>query len=101
MCLKSILTCSFCSKILKCPVELPCGDLICQEHLKEKEVLKQSKIKCAECKQEFDVKSNEFQSHDALRESLKGQFYLSFEEIYLINKLKDSIQKKFEIFDQN
>jgi hypothetical protein len=79
---------------------LPCKHSICQEHLKEKEVLKQSKIKCAECKQEFDVKSNEFQSHDALRESLKGQFYLSFEEIYLKNKLKDSIQKKFEIYDQ-
>ena len=34
---KSSLTCSNGSKILKCPVELPSDDLICQEHLKDKD----------------------------------------------------------------
>ena len=58
--LKLSLTCSYCSKILKCPIKLPCKDLICQEHLNEKEVLKQNKIKCQECKQEFEVKGVDF-----------------------------------------
>ena len=58
--LKLSLTCSYCSKILKCPIKLPCKDLICQEHLHEKEVVKQNKIKCLNCKQEFQVKDNEF-----------------------------------------
>ena len=38
---KLSLTCSFCSKILNFPIELPCGDLICQEHLEDKEIIKQ------------------------------------------------------------
>ena len=34
---------------------------ICCEHLSEKNVRKQNKIKCNKCKQEFEVKDNEFQ----------------------------------------
>ena len=38
--LKSSYICSYCSKIYKDPVELPCGDLICEEHLNEEKLLK-------------------------------------------------------------
>ena len=58
--LKLSLTCSNCSKMFKNPIELPCKHIMCEEHLIEKEAIKQNRIKCFNCKQEFDVKGNEF-----------------------------------------
>jgi c-di-AMP phosphodiesterase-like protein len=55
--LKITLTCSYCTKIFKNPVELPCKHNVCKEHLIEKDVQKQNKIKCVECKKEFQVKA--------------------------------------------
>ena len=49
--LKKSLTCSYCFKIYKEPIELPCEDYICKEHLKENDVVKTNKIKCPTCKQ--------------------------------------------------
>jgi hypothetical protein len=56
--LKSTLTCSYCSKIFKDPIELPCKHNLCKEHLAEDSVVKQNRIECVECKQEFQVKNN-------------------------------------------
>ena len=75
--LKITLTCSYCSKIFKNPVELPCNHNVCKEHLIEKDVLKQNKIKCAECKLEFQVKDNEFKSFELFNKLLDDQLYLS------------------------
>jgi hypothetical protein len=50
---KSQLTCSYCSKIYKHPIQLPCDDSICGEHLSERDVVKENKIKCKECNGEF------------------------------------------------
>ena len=44
--LKSNLKCSFCSKIVKDPIELPCEDLICHEHLTQRDVVNQNKLTC-------------------------------------------------------
>ena len=44
--LKTSLTCSYCSKIYKDPIELPCEDWICREHLTEQNIVQQNKIKC-------------------------------------------------------
>ena len=57
---KLVLTCSNCSKIFKNPIELPCKHSIFDEHLIEMEAVKRNRIKCAKCKQEFQVKENEF-----------------------------------------
>ena len=57
---KSSFACSYCSKILLNPIELPCSHNLCMGHLTEKDVVKQNRIKCAECKQDFEVKGNEF-----------------------------------------
>jgi hypothetical protein len=57
---KLSLTCSNCAKIFNCPIELPCGDLVCQQHLNEKEIVQKNKIKCLNCKKEFDINSNLF-----------------------------------------
>ena len=54
---KCQLLCPNCSKILRDPIQLPCEDSICRDHLKEKDVVKQNKIKCKKCNGEFQVKS--------------------------------------------
>jgi hypothetical protein len=100
MSLKVDLTCSYCSKILKDLVELPCQDLICKEHLKEKEVIQKNKIKCRECKKEFQIKSNEFKSIKVIQKQIDNQIYLSDEEIALKQKIEESIKVFYEIYEE-
>jgi hypothetical protein len=97
---KSKLTCSYCSKIYKDPIELPCDDSICLEHLSEKEVCKNNRIKCKKCNEEFGVKNNEFKSNQTLKKLVEDQTHLSDEEISMKQKLEDSVQKFFEFYDE-
>jgi hypothetical protein len=98
--LKSQLTCSYCSKIFKDPIDLPCDDSICREHLTERDVVKENKIKCKECKQEFQVNDNEFRSNKTLRKLIESQSYLSEKEMSLKQKLEVSIRKYFEFYEK-
>jgi hypothetical protein len=97
---KSRLTCSYCSRIFRDPILLPCEDSICREHLKEREIVKANKIKCKKCNGEFRVKDNHFESNEDLKESVEDRCYLSEEEISLKNELKESMQKFFEFYDE-
>ena len=97
---KSSLTCSYCSKILKDPIELPCKHNVCSEHLVEKDVVKQNRIKCVECKQDFQVKDNEFKPIKILKKQLDELLFLSDEEVSLKNKIQDSIRQLFQIFEE-
>ena len=78
---KSSLTCSYSDKILKNPVELPCDDLICKEHLKEKEVVQKNKIKCSTCKRDFAVKDHEFNLNRSIQEIINTKDNLSGVEL--------------------
>ena len=89
--LKSHLTCSYCSKIVKEPIELPYEDSMCREHLSERNVVKENKIKCNKCNEEFGVKNNEFKSNEALRKLIESHSYLSSEEMSFKNELEQSI----------
>ena len=73
--MKSDLTCLYCSKINKDPIELPCKDNICSEHLKENSVVKQNKISCPKCKQEFEVKENVFENNKILQKLLECSLF--------------------------
>ena len=97
---KSSLTCSYCSKILKNPIELPCDDLICEEHLKEKTVVRKNKIKCLTCKQEFQVKGNEFKLVKSIQKQINSQIFLNEEEISLKKKIEDSIKQFYQMYDE-
>jgi hypothetical protein len=97
---KSQLTCSYCSRIFKDPILLSCGDSICRQHLKEKDVVKQNKIKCVKCNEEFGVKNNEFKSNEAISKLIESQSYLSVDEIKLKHELEVSIKKFFEFYDE-
>ena len=90
--LKLTLTCSYCSKIFKNPIELPCKHSVCKEHLIEKDAQKSNKIKCAECKQEFQVKDNEFKSSHLVKQLLDNKCYLSEDEKSLKQKIEESIR---------
>jgi hypothetical protein len=96
---KSRCTCSYCTKILKDPILLPCGDCICLEHLSERDVRKVNKIKCKKCNEEYQVKDKEFKSNEALKNQIESQSHLSDEEINLKQELKESIKKFFEFYD--
>ena len=75
--LKSQLTCSYCSKIYKHPIILPCNDPICGEHLRDRDVVNPNKIKCKNCNQEYPVKGNAFESNNVLTKLIESQSYLS------------------------
>jgi hypothetical protein len=98
--LKSTLTCSYCSKIYKDPIELPCKHNLCKEHLTEKDVTKQNRIKCAECKQDFVVKDNEFKTNYLYTKQLSEQAYLSYEEFTFKKKIQDSIRMIFQMYEE-
>ena len=98
--LKSTLTCSFCSKIFKDPIELPCSHNLCKGHLTEKSVAQQNKIKCVECKTDFQVKGNEFKPNNFLKKLLDDHVYFSDEEALLKKKIEDSIRQFFQMHEQ-
>ena len=98
--LKSNFTCLFCQKIYKEPIEFPCEHLICREHLLERDVVKMNKIPCVDCKKEFEVKNREFRLNKPLNKLLENQVYLNDEEMYLKQKIEDSIRVLYQIYDE-
>jgi hypothetical protein len=98
---KSSLTCSHCSKIFKDPVELPCKHNLCKRHLTEKSTTNKSKkMKCGDCKQDFDIKDNDFKTIEILKKQLDDYLYLSDEEFALKKQIEDSIRTFFQMFEQ-
>ena len=98
---KSQLTCSYCSRIFKDPIQLPCDDSICHEHLSERNVVKENRIKCKKCNEEFVVKGKQFRSNDDLRKLLeRSESYLSKDESSLKKLLEDSMRKSFQFYDE-
>ena len=74
--LKAQVTCWYCSKIFKNPIQFPCDDTICREHLSANDVVEQNKIKCKKCNEEFGVENNEFKSNEAIVKLKESQSHL-------------------------
>jgi hypothetical protein len=76
-----------------------CNDFICKEHLSEK-----NKIKCGECKREFNVNddnnNNEFKTNKLIQKQLDNQLYLSATEVNLKQKIEDSIRLLHRMHDE-
>jgi hypothetical protein len=79
---------------------LPCGDVICREHLSERSVVKENKIKCTKCNQDFQVKHCEFKSNNELKNLIESRSYLRSIELKLKQKLEELIRKFFQIYDE-
>ena len=97
---KSALACSYCSKILKDPFELPCNHALCREHLVEINVVEENSIKCVECKQDFEVKDYEFKPIKILKKKLDDSPFLSDKEFSLKKQIEDSIRTFFQMYEQ-
>jgi hypothetical protein len=97
---KSQLTCSYCCRIFKDPIELPCEDNICRQHLSDREVLKQNSIKCKECNAEFGAKNNQFKSNEAFAKLIESHSYLSEDEFRLKEELEVSLRKFYQFYDE-
>jgi hypothetical protein len=97
---KSSLTCSYCSKIFKDPIELPCKHALCKEHLVEIDIVKLNKIQCVECEQNYEVKDNDFKSIEILKKQLDDFPFLSDKEFALKNLIEGSIRKFFQMYEQ-
>ena len=94
-------TCLICSKIYKSPFSLPCGDTICEEHLKEPEVLKHNSFKCQSCGEVFEVKNNQMiRSNKALLMLIQNERFLSDEEKLKKKCLERSIQNFSQLNEQ-
>jgi hypothetical protein len=101
MSVKVDFTCLICSKIYKNPYSLPCGDTICEEHLKESQVLKNNSIKCQSCKEVFEVKDNQMiRSNKALLMIIQNERFLSDAEKSMKKSLEDSIENLFQLNEQ-
>ncbi len=96
--LKTNLTCSYCSKIYKDLIELPCDDCICREHLTEQEdIVQQNKIKCAKCQRAFEVKNADlFKSNKSLKQLVDDKSYLSWKNPFVnsLVSLREFIKHK-------
>jgi hypothetical protein len=97
---KSQEICSYCSRIFKDPIVLPCEDSISSKHLSERGVVKQNKIKCKKCNQEFRINDYEFRSDTNLKNSIERHLYLSEDEMSRKQDLEDSFQKFFENYNE-
>ncbi len=97
---KSQLTCSYCSKIFKDPILLPCEDLICRRHLSERDEVKQNKIKCKKCNEEFEAKNNEFKSNEAISKLIDSHSYLNETEMSFKRELEESLRQFFEFYEE-
>ena len=99
--LKKYLTCSFCFKILKSPITLPCMDTICGEHLTEMKSLNQNSVKCFTCNQKFRLDANHhFETNNTLKKLLDDEVFLSDEEKSLRNTLQTSVEEFFHFYEE-
>lgn len=94
---KSTLTCSYCSKVFKDPIELPCKHNLCKEHLTEKN---EDKIKCVECKQAFEINDNDFKLNTLVKKQLDEHVYLNDEDLSLKTQIEDSIRQFFQMYEE-
>jgi hypothetical protein len=94
-------TCLICSKIFKSPFSLPCGDTICEEHLKETQVLRNNSIKCKLCGETFVVKNNQLiRQNKALQNLIQKELFLSDAEKTKKKSLEKSLRDFLNLNEQ-
>ena len=91
--LKSKVTCFQCSKILNNPIELPCRDTICSNHLQEANCIKENKIKCIKCNKTFSIRDNNNFRFNQMAKLFLDEFkFLSLNEMLLKKQIEDGFK---------
>jgi hypothetical protein len=99
MSFKLDLTCSFCSKIFKTPISLPCGDTICEQHLKEDLYCKCNSIVCNMCHKYFELDNlNQLiKPNTIVQKLIEHERYLSDVEKSIKKSIEESLSHLFEL----
>jgi hypothetical protein len=101
MSLRLEFTCSYCMKIYRKPVILPCNHCLCEEHLKDIDVLKVKKIQCKTCKQEFGINENEFKPNEIAQNLIEKEMHLTEVEKTLKNLCEKSLKEVIRLNDEH
>jgi hypothetical protein len=62
--------------------------------------VKENRIKCKDCNQEFEVTCDAFRSNKRLKKLVESQSYLSEEETRLKQEIEQSIREFFQFYDE-
>ena len=81
MSLKSELSCNICKLVLKSPINLPCGCVVCGEHGHDTTGI----LSCAKCDKDFNIPQAGFPANEIVKNILAKEFHLSEEEKTLRN----------------
>ena len=96
---KSEVGCVMCNMVLNDPITFPCDCLSCNEHLTD-HFVKDNKIKCLKCNQEFSLANENFRTpHKSIKNIINKEFFLNEDEKILrkdIHELIDQVEKKIE-----
>ena len=101
MSLKSELTCSYCMKIYRKPVILPCNHCLCEEHLKDIDVLKVKQIQCKTCKQEFGLDDNEFKPNEIVQSLIEKEMHMTEAEKEIKKISQTSLNEGLRLNDEH
>ena len=94
---KEDLQCSYCLRILKIPMSLPCVcENICYEHLAELRFANANQIKCSSCHKQFDLSEHDLKENKKLKSLIDKEAHLSDTEKDLKCLLEQSIKDKYE-----
>ena len=97
---KAAWTCSYCSRIFKNPIQLPCDDNICGHHLTEANVIRDNQIKCPKCYKLVILNRNEFMPNKLVQQLLDKEIFLSDEEKRLKHKLEEGTKTLHQCWDE-
>ena len=95
--INAILTCSYCTKIYTKPINLPCGDSLCEEHLIEAAIANEKEIKCCLCQQKFIMEDPQFILNKSIQALIEEKRFLSVEE----QRLKERIDFNLNLLRSN
>ena len=88
--------CSYCPKIFKNPIIIPCFHTICEHHLQETNFLKNKLIKCKICKLDIDLTTYTIKPNKHAKILLEQESYLSEVGKSSKNSLEEDLKKLME-----
>jgi predicted RNA-binding Zn-ribbon protein involved in translation (DUF1610 family) len=87
---------SGCNKYLKEPITLPCGDMVCREHISDTA----TSFKCPDCEEEFIVPEEGFRINRKVHNFLKNNSHLTGKHKQ-VKVLFDQLEKELDDFQKS